>query len=191
MKVRIPTIARNRFHSFSVFQKRLIEHNAHVQHAYVEREYYKKIQAASRASPSARRTTTPWNTIEGVHHISVDAMQAQTIPTFRQRDQPSRTYYLSGVSVTPMAVFDEGTGEAVVYLYDSTAPKTCSDSVISCIDRFLTDYQFGFKHLHVSLDNYRANKSHVVLFTHKHSTLSQKQHRQSTIPGIPFLTIFR
>ena len=82
--------------------------------------------------------------VMGQQHISIDAMRKLTIPTFRATDQPSPTYYHTGVSLTPMGVSDEGTGNTTIYCYDGTCPKTCSDSVVSCIDRYeANDRQSG------------------------------------------------
>ena len=129
----------------------------------VERNFYVTRRDDSRLILHDLESTSSWATIDATRHISIDAMKQLSIPTFGAHDQPAETYYHPVVSVTPMAVFDEGKGESVVYLYDQTSPTTCSDSVVSCLDRFLTDHHYGCTRLLVSMDNHPVNKSYVVL----------------------------
>lgn len=130
-----------------------------------ERNFYITNRDDSRLHAHTFKPTTSWSTIDATRHISIDAMKQLSIPTFGAHDQPAETYYHPVVSITPMAVFDEGKGESVVYLYDQTSPTTCTDSVVSCLDRFLSDHQYGCKKLLVSMDNHPVNKSHIVLPT--------------------------
>ena len=64
--------------------------------------------------------------------------------------------------VKPMRFSDEGTGNTTIYCYDGTCPKTCSDCVVSCIDRFLEANRSGCKHLLINMDNCAVNKSYTV-----------------------------
>jgi len=147
-------------HSVFLKAERLFkEHTVRVQ---VERRLYMQTRKAERVNPPHFDTPTAWATIDAQQHLSIDAMQTLAIPTFGSHDQPAESFYHSTLSLTPMGVFDEVNGEAVIYLYDATAPRTCSNSVISCIDRYLTDHQYGCKSLLVNMDNFNANKSHVV-----------------------------
>lgn len=129
----------------------------------VERNFYVTCRDDSRLLTHDLKDTSSWNVVDATRHLSIDAMKQLSIPTFGAHDQPSETYYHPVVSVSSMAVFDEGKQESVVYVYDQTSPTTCSDSVVSCLDRFLTDHRCGCKRLIVSMDNHPVNKSHVVL----------------------------
>lgn len=127
-----------------------------------ERHLYVTNRERARQLTRQLEPTRTWASVDAEQHLSIDAMKLLSIPTFGAHDQPAETYYHSTVSVTPMAVFDEGKGEAVVYLYDQTSPTTCSDSVVSCLDRFLTDHQYGCQRLLINLDNCPVNKSKTV-----------------------------
>ena len=131
-------------------------------HVKTERLFYVNNRKISRAHAAQLEPSTGWATVEAQQHISIDAMRQLTIPTFGATDQPSPTYYHTGVSLTPMGVSDEGTGNTTIYCYDGTCPKTCSDSVVSCIDRYLEANRSGCKHLVISMDNCPVNKSYTV-----------------------------
>jgi hypothetical protein len=89
-------------------------------------------------------------------------MRQLAIPTFGSRDQPKDSFYHQQLSFTPMGVFAEGTGKSVIYLYDQTSPKTCSDSVVSILDTFIEGEHDGRKNLVVTMDNCAVNKSTTV-----------------------------
>lgn len=74
-----------------------------------ERLFYVNNREISRVHTSQLEPCTGWATVMGQQHISIDAMRQLTIPTFGASDQPSPTYYHTGVSLTPMGVSDEGT----------------------------------------------------------------------------------
>lgn len=131
---------------------------------YAKRELmlYKKNRAVARASKHPRNTRSPWCSVNGTLHLSIDTLKPVDIPTFATNGQRSATSSQPRVKVFPMCVFEEGTGKCVVYLYDSTCPQTSPNSTISCIDRYLSDTQFGFRRLIVSMNGYQGNQSHEV-----------------------------
>jgi len=135
----------------------------HRQRVDTERRLYVVNRRRSKLLSGSLVLNSEWATVDSEQHLSIDAMRQLAIPTFGTTDQPAHTYYHSVVNLTPMGVSDEGTGETRVYLYDQTAPKTCSDSVISCLDRFLEQHRYGCQRLLVNMDNCAVNKSYSVL----------------------------
>lgn len=137
----------------------------HRQRVETERRLYVANRKQAQLVSKSLVLNSEWATVDAEQHLSIDAMRQLAIPTFGTTDQPSHTYYHSVVNLTPMGVSDEGTGETRVFIYDQTAPKTCSDSVISCLDRFLDNHQYGCQRLLVNMDNCQVNKSYYVLST--------------------------
>lgn len=128
----------------------------------VERQFYKEIREESRKNSSSHTSQPPWASIEGTQHISIDAMKQLAIPTFGSSDQPKDTFYHQKLTFTPMGVFAEDTGQSIIYLYDQTSPKTCSNSVVSILDKFIEGQHDGRKNLVVTMDNCAVNKSTTV-----------------------------
>lgn len=114
-QVRISILNPPFHHSFSEFQLLKKTHDDHLQRVKVERQFYNNSREESRRTTSTHTAPASWASIEGTQHISIDTMKQLAIPTFGSRDQPKDTFYHPNLSVTPMGVFAEGTGESVIY----------------------------------------------------------------------------
>lgn len=110
-------------------------------------------------------------------HLSVDAMRTMKFPEFRDSPQAQEIFFMNGIKVHSLGVYDEGAEKGYCYLWDETGGTVCADTIINILWRHIQTYRRGQKKLRWTFDNCSTNKNwqvtsvissrtHIGTFTH-------------------------
>ena len=99
---------------------------------------------------------------DNVLHLSIDAMQNKSYPTFTGYKEPALYYFTKKITFHLLGVVNEGMNTGEVYLYDQRIGPTNSNHTISALQQAMKTQIGNRKVLWINMDNCAVNKNRYV-----------------------------
>ena len=140
-----------------------IKKTNHIKYTQIERGYYSDRIKWLRDQNNRLVMTEQYRTYKNnVLHLSIDAMQNKSYPTFTGYNEPSWFYFTKKIILHLLGVIDEGANEGVVYVYDQRIGATNANHIISTLNDVI-EHQLGSRRfLWINVDNCAVNKNRWV-----------------------------
>lgn len=124
--------------------------DSHLSFAHGERSWYSsKVQEAKE--------------ISDILHLSIDAMQVQTLPYVGYSNEPHSFFFLKKMKGYLLGVFNEGTGVGNGYCWDQTFGSTSTNHVLTCLFHHILLFGKQEETLRITMDNCSVNKSYLFI----------------------------